>query len=148
MQFLGRVPEEVRLEAENEDWAITFANFRPVEIELDDNTVAFSLRFSSMSGANGDINGPSKITAKYQPVFEDGHLVLVRQGEVATDFASGGGGLRNTSLRSVLKKKFDSVFKERIETQDVDLLKSFPNAPRMNVRSLEIDDGWVQVGVH
>jgi hypothetical protein len=146
-QATGEVPEDLQKEADGESWSITMATYRPVEIEFDDNLVKFRLRITRMTRGDQSLDDAALITAVYAPSYADGVVTLDRQGDVEINFPRASRGLRAVTLRSFLKGKFDAFFKEQIVTKPIDLSKSFPNAPNLDVDSIQLDDGWVQVGM-
>jgi hypothetical protein len=147
-QITGHVPEQIREEARGEPWSITMATFHPVEVEFDDQLIKVTLRISQMTRGENTLADPAIISATYFPTVVGDTLVLTRQGDVEIAFARTSRGVRAVTLRSFLKGKFDTVFKEQITTEPIDIAKSFPRAPHMSVRSIQTDDGWLQVGVN
>lgn len=147
MQILGKVPEDVMEEARGEPWSITMATYRPVEIEFDDNDVKISLRIAQLARGNQQLDYGAIVTARYHPSFFDGVLTLQRVGDVDIAFARLTRGIRAVTLSSFFRVKFNEVFKERIVTERIDLTKVFPNAPKLAVNALTINDGWLQLGL-
>ncbi len=144
-QFTDDVPEEITLEAENEVWTIKLASYRPIEIGFKEGRIAVTVRITSMEGANGDVPKASSLTVTYLPVQIGQPIVLQREGDVVASI--GAGGSQATALKAILRKKFDTVFKDRIELKNDDLLRNLKDAPNIHVRSLELADGWIQVGI-
>lgn len=144
-QFVGEVPPELAEESQNEQWSILFETYRPVGIEFDNGRIQLTLRMVRLSGPQGDLSGNPTATVTYVPIWGDGKIVLQREGEVETDFGAGGGGLQNTNKRSVLRKKLDDVFKPEIEIPLDGVSKAFPKLAGINIDTLSIEDGWLQV---
>lgn len=145
-QFLGRVPEGIQAEADGEAWSISMASFHPIELEFDQNQVTFTLRISKMTRGDQTLADPAIISATYVPSCDQNVLTLTRQGEVSINFARISRGLRAVTLRSFLKAKFDDVFKQEIVTEEIDLTAQMPNAPELEINSIQMADGWLQVG--
>jgi hypothetical protein len=76
----------------------------------------------------------------------DNTIQLQRQGDVKIDFAGKAqGGIRGVTLRSFLKNKFDTVFKEELLDKPIRPLDRLPaNSPQMNISDIQVDDGWIQ----
>lgn len=146
-QFVGSVPAELVEEAEGEPWSITMAAYHPVEVELDDGRIKARLRISSMTRGEQRLADPALITATYLPSFEEGRVVLRREGAVDIDFARVSRGIRAVTLRSFLKGKFDRLFQEEIVTEQIAFGDSLPNAPAIALSSFTIDDGWLQIAL-
>jgi hypothetical protein len=146
-QILGEVPEEILKEANDEAWSITFAPFHPIEIEFVDGQVHLTLRILKMTRGEQTLDDSANISVTYNPSFSDGVLTLLRDADVEIGFVKNAGGFRATALRSFLKLKMETTFKEEIVTKRIDLAKHMPNAPALVVNSLKIDQGWVQVGL-
>lgn len=144
-QFLGEVPEEVRIEAEKEDWSVTFEQFRPVRIDFSNDQITLSLRMSNMTSRTGGIKGHSVLEVVYVPEFTNGKVTLVRQGDIVANFAEK--GARATSIRSVLRAKFREFFAEEISFDKLNLAETLPNLPALSISSIATRDGWLQVGV-
>lgn len=146
-QILGEVPPEVSKEANGEEWSITMALFHPVELEFIDGRVKIILKISQMTRGDQVLADPAIITATYLPNFYDGVLTLKREGPVTIDFTRESRGVRVVTLRSFLKGKFETTFKEEFVTKRIDLNGRFPRAPHLTVDHLNLGDGWLQVGL-
>ncbi len=146
-QILGEVPAEVSKEANGEEWSITLALFHPVELDFDGGRVKIILKISQMTRGEQVLADPAIITATYLPSFYDGVLTLTREGPVTIDFTRESRGVRVVTLRSFLKSKFETTFKEQFVTKRIDLNGRFPRAPQLTIDSMNLDDGWLQVGL-
>ncbi len=146
-QIAGKIPEDLKKEIEGEEWSVTLATFRPVDLEFDDGKVTVKLRTTRMSRGDQTLEDYAMVTAVYRPSYANGRITLTREGEVDLNFPRTTRVLRQITLRSFLKTKFNEFFKEEIVTQPIDLKKAFPNAPSMSITSLQLDDGWLQLGV-
>ncbi len=146
-QIAGEVPEKIKQEADGEEWSVTLATFRPVDVEFDDGKITVKLRTTQMSRGDQVLEDYAIATAVYRPSFADNRVSLAREGEVNLEFPRTSRFMRVLTLRSFLKAKFNEFFKEAIVTEPVNLQKILPKAPAMTIGSLKIDDGWVQIGV-
>lgn len=146
-QATGKVSEEMMKEAEGEPWSITMAAYRPVAIEFDDGQVTIKLRIVRMTRGDQELNDNAIIKAVYRPQYADGVVSLMRQGPVEISFTQAERGFRVITLRSFLKGKFDAFFKEQLDIERLEMAASAPGMPRLDVDSIQLDDGWLQVGL-
>jgi hypothetical protein len=146
-QFVGSVPPELQEEAEGEEWSITFADFHPLEVEFKDGLARVAVRATQMTRADQELNQAVTISAVYQPIVQGGEVVFERQGEVQLDFAGASRGIRQVTLRSFLKGKFERLFRERTEPQRLTLGRQMPNVPPLSLAGLRLEDGWAQVAL-
>lgn len=146
-QATGSVTEETKKEAEGEPWSISLAAYRPVDIQLDDGQITIKLRIVRMTRGAQSLDDSAIVTAVYRPSYSNGVVILDREGPVDVSFTRASRGLRVVTLRSFLKGKFDMFFKEQIVTRRLDQLSLPARVPQFIVDSLQIDNGWVQVGL-
>lgn len=147
MQFLGEVPPEILAEATGDPWEITFEDFNPIQIEFDNDQIKLTLRLASMEGNDRSIPRGAIVSATYSPNYKDGVLTLLRDGELEVEVPNVRSSIQATSLRSVVKKKFDTILKEEIVTEKLDLSGRFPNAADLVINWIKINGGWMQIGV-
>lgn len=147
MQATGNVSEELKQEADGEPWSITMAAYRPVAIEFDDGQVTIKLRIVRMTRGEQELNDNAIIKAVYRPQYANGVISLLRQGPVEISFTQAERGFRVVTLRSFLKGKFDAFFKEQMDFERLDLAASTPGMPGLDVDTIQLDDGWLQVGL-
>jgi hypothetical protein len=97
--------------AEQEPFEIDFASFRPVILELRDQTVRIGIRGTRFSQGNRELIRPLEITAVYQPErAEDGSMLLRRTGTVGVDFP----GTRRLNVQQVaLRRTIQRTFADR-----------------------------------
>ena len=131
---------------EEEPWAITMANYHPVEIQLDESLVTFRIRTNKLDRGDQALDQPASIEASYKIVLADGALQLERQGDVKIDFSGKQQrGVRAVTLRSFLKKKFEEVFKEQLLDQPFRITDPLlSDLQGLNLSSIQVDDGWIQ----
>lgn len=146
-QATGKVSEEMKQEAAGEPWSITMATYRPVAVEFDDGQVTIKLRIVRMTRGDQELNDNAIIKAVYRPQYASGVVSLIRQGPVEISFTAAERGFRVITLRSFLKGKFDAFFKEQLDIERLDMAASAPGMPRLEVDTIQLDDGWLQVGL-
>ncbi len=147
IQATGKVTEEMKQEATGEPWSITMAAYRPVAIEFDDGQIIVKLRIVRMTRGDQQLNDNSIVKAVYRPQYANGVVSLLRQGPVEISFTQSERGVRAIALRSFLKGKFDAFFKEQLDIEQLELAASAPGMPRLEVDTIQLDDGWLQVGL-
>ncbi len=143
-QFLGKVPEDMR--QPDEAFTISMVGYNPVIVDLDEGLAKLTLRFSRLDGADREIRN-AIVKVAYLPVLEEGKLVLRREGDVEVELPSVRSATTRTSLRSAARSKMRPIFKEEIVLEKLNLKQLMPQAPEVKLNHLEIQDGWLQLGV-
>ncbi len=149
VQFGDTLGKGLTKQKNEEPWAITMANYHPVEIQLDDSLVTFRIRTNKLDRGDQALDQPASIEASYKIVLADGALQLVRQGEVKIDFSGKQQrGVRAVTLRSFLKSKFEDVFKEQLLDEPIRITDRLPSDLQgLNLSSVHVDDGWIQAHI-
>jgi len=146
------VPAELQNEADQPPWSITFAKRRPVELDVEDNRVKFTVRGSNYTSGDREFDAMD-IWATYR--IEPGHpgVRLIRDGDVQIyppGFVPGGGeklNVQQTSLRRILQKRFNKVFKEVVDVEPLKLPGELAKAGPLPIEQLDArKDGWVAAG--
>jgi len=145
-ESLGSDPD-----AEQKTWQITFAKYRPVTVATDDGRVKVTVRGDKF--VSGDRSFPGMdIAAVYGLGRGPKGPVLVREGNVQINppgFKSGDRKLtmQETSLRRILQKRFDKVFKDTVELEPLSLQGELASAGPLPMNELVArKDGWVVAG--
>lgn len=145
-ESLGSDPD-----AEQKTWQITFARYRPVSVATDDGRVKVTVRGDKF--VSGDRSFPGMdIAAVYAFGRGPNGPVLVREGNVQINppgFKSGDRKLtlQETSLRRILQKRFDKVFKDTVELEPLPLQGELASAGPLPMNELVArKDGWVVAG--
>jgi hypothetical protein len=148
-QFGAEAGEELAKESEGQAWAITLANYHPVEVEFEDEVVSFHIRVIKLERDGDDqaLTQPATIRVNYKVELADGYLQLRRQGEVEIEFAGRAQrGTRAAALRGFLKSKFDKAFKETLFKEPIRPTDRLPaNLPPLSIASVNSNLGWLQV---
>jgi hypothetical protein len=143
-QFGGTLGKGLTQQKDEKPWAITMASFHPVEIELDDSLVKFRIRTSRLDSGDQVLKMGASIEAAYKIVLTDGAIQLERQDDVKIILAEQRGA-RPATIRRLLKKIFDDVFKQKLLDQPVRVTDRLPNELRdLSLISVSVDDGWIQ----
>ena len=143
-QFGGTLGKGLAQQKDEKPWAITMASFHPVEIELDDSLVKFRIRTSRLDSGDQVLKMGASIEAAYRIVLTDGAIQLERQDDVKIILAEQRGA-RPATIRRLLKKIFDDVFKQKLLDQPVRVTDRLPNELKdLSLMSISVDDGWIQ----
>ncbi|MFM9011883.1 MAG: hypothetical protein ACKON8_13750 [Planctomycetota bacterium] len=146
------VPMELQNDADQPPWSITFAKRRPVELDVEDNRVKLTVRGSNYTSGDREFDAMD-IWATYR--IEPGHpgMRLVRDGDVQIyppGFVPGGSeklNVQQTSLRRILQKRFNKVFKEVVDLEPLKLPGELAKAGPLPIEQLDArKDGWVAAG--
>lgn len=142
----GDVAKGIQRREEDGPWALTFQGFQPVEIHFDDSLVRFRVRTQNLEGTDQPLDQPALVEANYRVQLIDNAIQLVREGDINVEFSGrqqrGG---RAAALRSLLRKKFEQVFRAELLEKPVRWSDRLPEQLRdLRLTSLAIDDGWLQ----
>ncbi len=131
---------------DDQPWALTFENYHPIEVQLDDSLVTFRIRTTKLDRGDQVVDQPASIEASYRVTLTDGAIQLERQGEVKIDFTGKQQrGVRAASLRNLLKKQFLDVFKEQLLETPLRVTDRLPGELQgLQLASVQVDDGWIQ----
>lgn len=148
----GTLPESLTNDPDQPPWSITFAKRLPVQLDADDSRVKVTVRGSRYT--SGDREFPAMdIWAAYRIEPAAGKIRLVRDGDVQIyppGFVPGGGEkltVAETSLRRILQKRFNKVFKETVDVEPLKLPGQLEAAGPLPMEQLVArKDGWVAVG--
>jgi hypothetical protein len=146
-QLGAEVSDELAEESKSQTWSITFATFHPVQVEFDDGLAKLTLRISQMTRGDQALKQPATITASYRPNYNGGNLRLERQGDVDIEFVGRSSGLGAVSMRAFLKGKFDEFFKPVLVDKPIVFGEKMPGLRNLQISSIILDNGWLQVGV-
>jgi hypothetical protein len=146
------MPESLQNESDQPPWSITFAKRRPVELDVDDRRVKLTVRGSRYT--SGEREFPAMdVWAAYRVEPAEGKIRLVRDGDVQIyppGFVPGGAeklSVGETSLRRILQKRFNKVFKEVVDVEPLKLPGELQAAGPLPMEQLEArKDGWLAVG--
>jgi hypothetical protein len=148
----AKMPESLGSDPDQKPWAVTFAKHRPVTVAVDDGRVKVMVRGDKF--VSGDRSFPGMdIWATYAIATSSQGLHLIREGDVQIyppGFKPGGGeklSMAETSLRRILQKRFDKLWKQVIDIPDLPLQGELASAGPLPMRQLIArKDGWVVAG--
>lgn len=149
----GKPPTSSEDPEADEPFEIDFSNFRPIILELRNQSVRLGLRGTRFSQGGRELVRPLEITATYEPEqLEDGTMILRRRGEVQVDYP---GTRRLTVQQVVVRRTIQVLFVDRFPETLLDRPLVVPAAgglPFLSIRTLRtqlIDarDGWITVAI-
>ncbi len=147
-----QMPESLGSDPDQKPWAVTFAKHRPVTVAVDDGRVKLMVRGDKF--VSGDRSFPGMdIWATYAIATSSQGLHLIREGDVQIyppGFKPGGSeklSMAETSLRRILQKRFDKLWKQVIDIPDLPLQGELATAGPLPMQQLVArKDGWVVAG--
>ncbi len=148
----GTLPESLGSDADQPPWSITFSKRKPVVLDADDSRVKLTVRGERFT--SGDREFPAMdIWAAYRIEPGPGTIRLVRDGDVQIyppGFVPGGAEkltVAETSLRRILQKRFNKVFKEVVDVEPLKMPGQLEAAGPLPMEQLVArKDGWVAAG--
>ena len=143
----GELASSAIRQDESEPWAITLATYQPVEAKFQEGLITLRIRTTKLDRGDRDLDQSADIQASYKPELVDGKLQLVRQGDVHIRFyGKQATGMRASTLRTFLKRKFDEVFKEQLLDKPLDITEKLPERfADVQLQDVTSDFGWLQV---
>jgi hypothetical protein len=149
VQFGLDPSQGLREEAGGEPWSITMAGFHPVVVEFDDQVIRFRIRTTRLDRGDQALDQSASIEATYKPILQNGAIQFQRVGDVSIDFVGRAqSGLRGVTMRSFLRKKFDSVFKQELFETPLRPTDRLPANVRLRLVDIQVDDGWLQASLN
>jgi len=147
-----KMPDSLGTDPDQKPWAITFAKHRPVTVAVDDGRVKLMVRGDKF--VSGDRSFPAMdIWATYAIACSSQGMHLIREGDVQIyppGFKPGGReklSMAETSLRRILQKRFDKLWKDVIDIPDLPMQGELASAGPLPMQQLVArKDGWVVAG--
>ncbi|TWU63304.1 hypothetical protein V7x_50440 [Crateriforma conspicua] len=147
-------PADDPIDEPEEPFQLRFTRFRPIIFESRDQQVRLGLRGSEFAQGDRELRRTNlEIAATYVPArLDDGSMWLIRDGEVSIRFPGRQRlGLRESAIRSTLRKSFENVFPETLLSKTWTTPDDFAiqAVAGRQFRSNHIDarDGWLTIGV-
>jgi len=148
----AKMPESLGSDPDQKPWAVTFAKHRPVTVAVEDGRVKLMVRGDKF--VSGDRSFPGMdIWATYAIATSSQGMHLIREGDVQIyppGFKPGGTeklSMAETSLRRILQKRFDKLWKQVIDIPDLPLQGELAAAGPLSMQQLIArKDGWVVAG--
>lgn len=151
-EMKGSMPESLGSDPDQPPWEVTFAKQRPISISTADGRVKLMVRGDKFVSGDREFPGMD-IWATYAIGHAPQGIMLVREGDVQIyppGFVPGGGeklSPAETSLRRILQRRFDKLFKSEIEIPDLPLQGELAAAGPLPLNELVARrDGWIAAG--
>lgn len=145
----GSLPEEMRDDEDRDPWSISFDDDQPIHFQIDDGGFRVLIRFSRFTSGERKLSNVN-LAADYKASKDGTRLVFERQGDITVkrdgEEANARIPIGEVALRSVLRKKFAKLFKERIEGEGMELPGRYKSLGKLPVGNFRFDDGWAAVG--
>lgn len=146
-----------RSDDESNPWAITFADSKPITLEIDGNLLTLTIRGSRFESGNSRINN-AKIIVRYQVSVVDGKIIGKRDADlyvIPLDSQIGDRvGATTVAQMGPLRRRLEGesgpstepVFKREFTVEPVKFKDNFAKLGTLHVRQFVADDGWLAVG--
>jgi hypothetical protein len=151
-EFQAPMPTSLESETEQQPWAVTFAKYRPITVSAGDGRMKLMVRGDKFVSGEREFPGMD-IWATYAIGRAPFGIVLVREGDVQIyppGFRPGTGeklSPAETSLRRILQRRFDKLFKATIEIPDIEPTGQLATLGRLPMNELVARrDGWIMAG--
>jgi hypothetical protein len=151
-EMKGSMPESLGSDTDQQPWEVTFAKQRPISVSTGDGRVKLMVRGDKFVSGDREFPGMD-IWATYAIGHAPQGIMLVREGDVQIyppGFVPGGGeklSPAETSLRRILQRRFDTLFKSEIEIPDLPLQGELAAAGPLPLNELVARrDGWIAAG--
>ena len=145
----GALPDDMKDDEDRDPWSITFADDQPIHFRIADGGFTILLKFREFTSGDRELKGVN-ISAAYQAERDGTRLVFVRQGDLIVkredDKAGGKIPVGEVALRSILRKKFSKLFKDRIEGEGLELPGKYKSLGKLPVGDYLMENGWAAVG--
>ena len=148
------LPEAFGSDPDQQPWSITFARRRPVELDVADDWLQLTIRGDGFTSGDRSFPGMDIWVAYrvWQVEGDSSRLALIREGDVnifPPGFESGVDRLtvQETSLKGILTKRFNRIFKETVEIEPLELPGQLEAAGPLPIEQLLVlKDGWISAG--
>ena len=146
LEDLGaEVPAELQGNA-GEPWSITFSSNRPIRVSFQDNVTSISIRGRRFTRGDTVVGNVIDITARYALDMTPTGLKLQRQGEVEVDYVNRKTlGVPQIAIKTMLLKKFNSLYKPRLEVQDIVLPERWRQVGNLRLKNSGVSTGWLML---
>ena len=149
--WFGEVPEEFRLDPEEDPWSVTFADEQPVTVEFRRGGFTISIRGDRFT--SGDNNyAAMNMTARYKLNPGQQQFSATRVGELEIfppGFDPNGDqtlSARQQTLRRLLERRFGKIFTPEITGEGLVLPGRLKNAGTLPLAFADARSGWIALG--
>lgn len=145
--MFGELPEGFQGNPDEEPWAITFADKRPIFLTVGDGELRVTVRGAAFHRGGSSQPG-ADVSALYKLVSANGEVKAVRQGGIevtSPDGAETGG--RAAGVRGDLRKRFEKIFRPEMKGDALTFTGSMARLGTFKPVHLTSKDGWIAVGM-
>lgn len=139
------IPEELKPKPDEPAWSMTFARNDPVTLDLRDGGFRVVIRGQSYTSGDRSFQAMN-IAASYKIERTDAGLKLVRQGDLNISPPGHQPGqplsAGQISLRRLLTRRFENLFKPEIVTEGLKLEGEFAELGTLSLAQFSCDGGW------
>lgn len=143
----AEVPEELVSSDGVEAWAITFSARDPISATFSDHTVRFAIRGSQFESGENRVRRSIEMSATYNVEKTPAGAMLTRQGDVSVEYVGVTGQLpaEDIAIRSVMRKKFEALFRPQFETTGITLPGRWEEFGTLHLEELVTHSGWLNL---
>jgi flagellar motor protein MotB len=145
IDMIGRLPDKLKGDEDQEPWAITFARRQPISVTFSDDGFKITIRGSEYF--KGDAAYPAMdVTAIYKIEKTANGFKAVRQGEIQI-FPPGRQqvGGKEQIIRQLLTKRFGKVFEPEISDDGFLFTGKLEKVGKMQPVEVQSRDGWLTI---
>ncbi|HEY4761131.1 MAG TPA: hypothetical protein VIH42_11175 [Thermoguttaceae bacterium] len=145
IDMIGRLPEKMKGDEDQEPWAITFARRQPVSVTFADDGFKITIRGSEYY--KGDTQHPAMdVSVTYKIEKTEKGFKAVRQGEIQV-FPPGRQqvGGKEQIIRTLLTKRFGKVFEPELLGEGFTFEGKWEKVGKMQPIELSCRDGWLTI---
>lgn len=140
----GDIPEELKTSPDKAPWSITFSATKPVSATFRDGKVEFAIFGRRFEQGSNYIESPIRLSATYRVTRTKEGARLVRDGDVVVKFTRLKRlGPTQIALRTVMRAKFEALFKPEFETKGLELPGRWEKAGDLHLEELVANQGWL-----
>jgi hypothetical protein len=148
LQYLGRIPDQLKSDPSLPPWGITFARQQPLTMTFGNNQFSILLRARRFFSNNNDWPGMN-ILAVYQIQQGPKGLHAVRQGEMKITLPNGDPlGATDVAQRDKLLRRFAKIFPPQINPGVLLMPGAWRAAGQMVMSQWGTSAGWMVVAWH
>ncbi len=145
----GSLPDDMKQDEDRDSWSISFVDDQPIHFRIADGGFNVLLKFREFRSGERELKRVN-VSAVYKGEKAGTRLVFVRQGDLLVKRDAEKEGekipIGEVALRSVLRKKFSKLFKERIEGEGLELPGKYKSLGKLPLGDYSMEHGWAAVG--
>ncbi|MEX2186976.1 MAG: hypothetical protein WD875_09295 [Pirellulales bacterium] len=148
-EFEQPVPEELKPKTDEPAWSMTFSRTDPITVDLRDGGFRVTLRGQQFTSGDRTF-AAMDISAAYKIERTENGVKLLRQGDLVISPPGHQPGqplsAGQISLRRLLTRRFEELFKPEIVTEGLKLKGEFAELGTLTLSQLSCENGWATLG--